>query len=411
MRAADANAGTRLAPRDAAELAEIVRGHPRALEPIGGGTKRAVGRAVDADPLDLSALAGIVDYTPDELVLTAQAATPLAEIERAIAAHGQRLAFAPPDYGALLHGGAAAAGGAPANGGDAAAVDGVPAKGVRPQTNGAGAQTIGGILATNLAGSRRVVAGAARDHFLGFEAVSGRGERFKAGGRVVKNVTGYDLPKLIAGSWGTLAVLTQVTIRTAPAPETERTLLIEADSAQRAVDLLTLALGAGTDVSAAAYDPWQGAALRLEGFAESVAARAAALLEALGSPAAETLEDEHSAAFWAALSGAEALAGWPIVWRLSIPPAHAPSVLASLAPERYLLDWGGGLVWAAYASVDARRVRGALGEGHATLIKAPPAARAQTCTFHPPPASLAAALERIKRAFDPDDRLNPGRMD
>ena len=174
-----------LRPRDAADAADIVAGAQRPLEPVGGGSKRAIGRPIEADLLDLGELAGIVTYEPAELVLTAQAATPLATLDAALATHAQRLAFEPPDFGTLL--------------------------GVR------GEQTIGGVLAANLAGSRRVAAGAARDHFLGFNAVSGRGEQFKAGGKVVKNVTGYDLPKLLAGSWGTLAVLTDVTLRVTPA--------------------------------------------------------------------------------------------------------------------------------------------------------------------------------------------------
>src|SRR5690606_2270197 len=176
---------------------EILPSHPRPLEPIGGGTKRAVGRPVDADPVDLSLLSGIVDYVPAELVLTAGAATPLADIEAELARHNQRLAFEPPDCGVLLGGSAAV-------------------------------QSLGGVLAANLSGSRRISAGAARDHFLGFEAVGGDGVPFKAGGRVVKNVTGYDLPKLMAGSWGTLAVLVSVTVRVAPLPETETTVILPA---------------------------------------------------------------------------------------------------------------------------------------------------------------------------------------
>ena len=368
----------RLAPRDAVDLAEIIRAHPRPLEPLGLGSKRSIGRPIDADLLDLSALAGILAYEPDELVLTARAATPLAVVLALLAAQGQRLAFEPPDFGPLL--------------------------------GATRAQTLGGVLATNLAGSRRVTAGAARDHFLGFEAVSGRGERFKAGGKVVKNVTGYDLPKLIAGSWGTLAVLTEVTIRVAPAPESETTLVVDAESPEQALKLMTEALGSSCDVSSAAFDPRQGVALRLEGFAASVDARAAALRALLNTRAME-LAAPDSRVFWARQGGADALADWPVVWRISVPPSDAPRVLASLAAERYMLDWGGGLIWAAYGRVDALRVRSALRAGHATLLKAPTPARRETCAFAPPPASLAAVHARIKDAFDPDNRLNPGKLD
>lgn len=192
-----------------------------------------IGRPVRAAPLDLSAFTGVLDYAPHELVLSARAATPLREIERVLAQNKQRLAFEPPDFGTML--------------------------GVQTP------QTLGGVLATNLSGSRRLTAGAARDHFLGFRGVSGRGERFKAGGQVVKNVTGYDLPKLLAGSWGTLAVLTEVTVKVMPAPEDERTVLIEVKDASHAVAVMTRALDSTLEVSSAAYDPGRGVALRLEG--------------------------------------------------------------------------------------------------------------------------------------------------
>jgi len=367
-----------LRPRDAVDVAEILATHPRVLEPVGSGSKRAIGRPMDADYLDLSALTGILQYEPAELVLTARAATPLSAIEAALTGHAQRLAFEPPDFGRLL--------------------------GVRA------AQTLGGVLAANLAGSRRVFSGAARDHFLGFNAVSGRGERFKAGGKVVKNVTGYDLPKLLAGSWGTLAVLTEVTIRVAPAPEVERTLIMPGRIVEQAVERLTIALGSPYEVSSAAFDPQVGCLLRLEGFAASVEARTAALLEVLGSPEAAQIEADGSRALWRDIGDAAALADWPIVWRVSVPPSDAARVLAALAPERYLLDWGGGLIWAAYRELDAARVRGAVREGHATLLKAPPTARSTTPVFHPQPPTLAAVAARVKAALDPHNRLNPGRM-
>jgi glycolate oxidase FAD binding subunit len=346
---------------------------------VGGGSKREIGRPVDADVLDLGALAGIVTYEPAELVLTAQAATPLATIEHALAANGQRLAFEPPDFGRLL---------------------GVE----RPQT-------LGGIVATNLAGSRRVTAGAARDHFLGFAGVAGSGEAFKAGGKVVKNVTGYDLSKLLAGSWGTLAVLTEVTIRVVPAPELDRTLVIAPATVAESVAQLCAALGSAHDVSAAGFDPERGSLLRLEGFAPSVDARTQALCADLRCAVREVLEGPASRECWHALAGAAALASSPVVWRISVPPAAAPGVLERLRPERYVLDWGGGLILAAYSRVDAAQVRGALTSGHATLLKAPAADRAATSVFQPQPAPVAAAAARLRSAFDPRGILNPGRMD
>ena len=370
---------SRLEPRDAADVAELVAGTVRALEPVGGGTKRTIGRPVAADLLDLRQLTGIVAYEPAELVLTACAATPLAEIEAALVGHAQRLAFEPPDFSVLL--------------------------------GTSGRQTIGGVLAANLAGSRRVTAGAARDHFLGFHAVSGRGEAFKAGGKVVKNVTGYDLPKLLAGSWGTLAVLTEVTIRVAPAPELDRTLVVARGSAGECLELLRAALRSPHDVSAAAVDPERGSLLRLEGFAASVEARTRALCDGLGLEPEAVLEGPASRDVWHRQAGGAALAASPVVWRISVPPADALRVLERLEPERYLVDWGGGLILAAYGAVDADRVRGALTSGHATLLKAPAGARAATHVFQPQPAAVAAAAARLRAAFDSRGILNPGRMD
>src|SRR5579872_2825251 len=191
--------GERLKPRDAAEVEQAIQwalAEEKTLEIIGRGSKRAIGRAAQWDAtLDLSDLSGITLYEPAELVLSAKAGTALVEIETLLAENSQELAFEPLDYGPLL--------------------------GVPP-----GAATIGGVIAANLSGPRRVKAGAARDHFLGVTAVSGRGETFKSGGRVVKNVTGYDLCKLLAGSWGTLAAMTEVTVKTLPRAEAEETVLV-----------------------------------------------------------------------------------------------------------------------------------------------------------------------------------------
>jgi glycolate oxidase FAD binding subunit len=369
----------RFNPRDAADVAALVAGAVRPLELLGGGSKRAIGKPVAADVLDLGALAGIVTYEPAELVLTARAATPLATIEGALAVHAQRLAFEPPDFGALL-------------GSD------------RPQT-------LGGVLAANLSGSRRLTAGAARDHFLGFAAVNGRGEPFKAGGKVVKNVTGYDLPKLLAGSWGTLAVLTEVTVRVAPAPELDRTLVVAAGSNGECLDLVAAAMRSAHDVSAAGVDPERGSLLRLEGFAASVEARTRALCAELRCEPQTFLEGDASRDCWQALASGAALAASPVVWRVSVPPADALRVLERLAPERYLLDWAGGLIWAAYSGVDAARVRGALTSGHATLLKAPAADRAASAVFQPQAPGIAAISSRLRAAFDPRGIFNPGRMD
>src|SRR5262245_60737517 len=261
-----------LKPRDAKDVEAAVQwalAEGKAVELVGQGSKRAIGRPAQTDlTLDLSALAGVTLYEPEELVLSAKAGTPLKDIEALVAAKGQQLAFEPMDYGAILGG-------------------------------TAGRGTIGGALAADLSGPRRIKAGAARDHFLGVTAVSGRGETFKSGGRVVKNVTGYDLCKLIAGSWGTLAAMTEVTIKTMPRPETEETLLVRGLEPARAVAAMTAAIGSSCDVSGAAHLPAGVAArvpsgeiagaggavtaLRLEGVAPSVAHRKRTL-EALMRP-------------------------------------------------------------------------------------------------------------------------------
>jgi glycolate oxidase FAD binding subunit len=212
-----------LKPREAREVERAVQvalAEGKALELIGHGSKRAIGRpAQTALTLDLSALAGVTLYEPEELVLSAKAGTPLAEIEALLDANRQQLAFEPMDYTPILSGG-----------------------GARPGT-------IGGVLAANLAGPRRIKVGAARDHFLGFSAVSGRGESFKSGGRVVKNVTGYDLCKLLAGSWGTLAAMTEVTLKVLPKPETEATVTIRDLEPARAIEAMTAAMGSSCGVS------------------------------------------------------------------------------------------------------------------------------------------------------------------
>src|SRR6266851_3279375 len=337
---------TRLTPADLGELRDAVNEALAAEEPIelvAGETKRALGRPLQVPrTLDLSALAGIRDYRPSELVLTAGAATRLDEIDAALAQARQMLAFEPPDWAGLFA---------------------LPA-------SAATRETLGGVLACNLSGPRRIKAGAARDHFLGFRGVSGRGEVFKAGGKVVKNVTGYDLCKLMAGSYGTLAALEEVTIKVLPRPEKTRTVLLLGLDDGQAVAAMTAALNAPYEVSGAAHLPVaraRGSAvsyvaaagtavtlLRLEGPGPSVAHRCAALRAELAAfGASEELHSANSALLWREIGDAALLAGddaGRVVWRLSLPPASAPAVIATLARRgdiTHFLDWGGGLLWLA----------------------------------------------------------------
>jgi glycolate oxidase FAD binding subunit len=397
-----------LQPRDAKDVEAAVQwvlAEGKAAEIVGHGSKRAIGRPAQTDlTLDLSALSGITLYEPEELVLSAKAATPLAEIEALVAAKGQQLAFEPMDYATLLGG-------------------------------VAGRGTIGGALAANLSGPRRIKAGAARDHFLGFSAVSGRGETFKSGGRVVKNVTGYDLCKLIAGSWGTLAAMTEVTIKVLPVAETEETLLIRGLEPAQAVEAMTSAMGSACDVSGAAHLPPEVAtsipavagagggitALRLEGFSPSVVHRRGAL-QGLMKPFGDlaTIDAPVSRAFWKAVrdvtpfaAGREGLER-PL-WRISTAPNRGAELGAAIAGAQVLYDWAGGLLWLALAASDdagAARIGSAVAAtgGHATLIRAPASMRAAIAVFAPQEAGLAALTKRVKESFDPKGVLNPGRM-
>lgn len=361
------------------------------LEVVGAGSKRAFGRPLgEATLLDLSALSGITLYEPEELVMTAGAATPIAEIDAALAENRQQLAFEPADLGPLL-GGAADKG------------------------------TIGGVIACNLSGPRRFKAGSARDHILGFQAVSGRGDAIKSGGRVVKNVTGFDLSKLMTGSFGTLAAMTEITFKVLPAAETVRTIVITGTSREMALDIMTKALQSPYEVSAAAHltTPSPSTAIRVEGYGPSVEYRSQALRDLLtGLGDAQVLEDADSRVLWRKVRDAslfEAGTGNQI-WRLSVAPSRCMEIAETL--ERTLdgnvyFDWGGGLLWLEIAPrPDAAHleVRAAIDDGHATLVRAAEEVRARVPVFHPQPPALAALNKRIKESFDPKGILNPGRM-
>jgi glycolate oxidase FAD binding subunit len=397
-------------PADAEELRRVVAwaaGDREPLEVIAGGSKRALGRPPQLPhSLSLARLSAILSYEPNELVLTARAATPLALIEAALAERNQMLAFEPPDWGRLLEGAAP------------------------------GGQTIGGVLACNLSGPRRLKAGAARDHFLGFAAVSGRGEAFKAGGKVVKNVTGYDLSKLMAGAFGTLAVMSEVTVKVLPRPEETRTVLVFDTDVERALAAMTGALNTPHEVSGAAFLPVEltrGSsvstvaqarrsivALRVEGPGPSVAYRCAALRRELaGSGPSDELRGQESSVLWRELRDVGPLVAESgrVLWRVSLAPTSAPAIVRRIAASfdvRYFLDWGGGLLWLAIGGAKdggAVAIRAAIaGSGHATLLRAPAALRLAVPVFEPEPPALAALTRRVKESFDPHGILNPGRM-
>lgn len=382
-------------PRDAKELRQAVEwalGESVTLDVRGEGSKLGLGKPMQCDQvLDLSGISGIVDYAPEELVVTLRAGTPMREVEALLAQRNQMLAFEPPDLGPLL-------GRAPGQG------------------------TLVGAVMGNLAGSRRLSAGAARDHLLGFSGVNGRGEAFKSGGRVMKNVTGYDLSKVLAGSWGTLAVLDEVSVKVLPAPDQTATLLLLGLDDAAAVRAMCAAMGSPHEVSGAAHLPGR-TALRLEGVAPSVEARLQGLRELMKDVGAkmEELGTLESRTFWREVRDVAPLNAAPdaVVWKISCPPTEGPEVLGRIKARRpegqALYDWSGGLIWLALprtADADHTLIRGALGTtgGHATLIRAPEAVRAAVPVFQPQSTALATLTARVKESFDPKGLFNPGRM-
>jgi glycolate oxidase FAD binding subunit len=393
----------RIAPNTPEQLTDTLRWSLATASPLeitSGGSKQALGNPVNgAHLLEVSALRGIVSHEPGELVLTARAATPLAEIEHVLTAHRQHLAFEPPRFTGLL--------GSPT---------------AEP--------TLGGIICAGFAGPRRPSAGSARDHLLGVTALSGRAELFKGGGKVVKNVTGYDIPKLLAGSHGTLAVLTEVTVKALPAPEDTRTLVIAGASAVDAVRAMTRAASSTAEVSGAAFAPAElrfaglesaatATLLRLEGATASVTARLAGLRELLGSSGSQrVLEREASLALWRDVRDITPLRDAPVIWRICVPPAQGAGVYERLRLAIHgataLMDWFGGLLWLRVPGDEPRanEVRDCVtaAGGQAMLFRASAKARTETPVFQPQAAPLAALAKRVKAQFDPADLLNRGRM-
>jgi glycolate oxidase FAD binding subunit len=367
-----------LKPKTETELAELVRETTTPFELIGTGTKRAIGYSVDGAILDLSLFDHILAYEPEELILDVGAGAKLTDIEKLLAKNNQYFAFEPPDYSKLLG------------------------------TKHSG--TIGGMVACNLSGPRRLKAGAMRDHILGLSAVSGRGEIFKAGARVVKNVTGYDVPKLMAGSYGTLAAFTSVIIKTLPKPEAEETLLISGLNDAKAVYTMSKAMQSSAEISAAAYIPGKGTYLRLEGIQPSIDYRRDKLLnlldgkiEILKSDSNQVWKDIRDVSMFAEDQTED-------IWRISVAPSEAPLFIANLKIEkRYFFDWAGGLIWLEVPKgTDGAFIRSAIPSGHATLIRS--INKSAETIFHPQQPALAALSQRVKNSFDPKNIFNPGRM-
>jgi glycolate oxidase FAD binding subunit len=396
-------------PRTEEELAEIVSDSVVKTVPLeicGNRSKAGIGR-----PLQVGArvstrdMRGVTLYEPSELVLSARSGTPLAEIENLLAESGQELPFEP------------------------CALDKVLSPDGREPT-------LGGAIAANASGSRRILRGSARDHVIGVRAVNGRGETIKSGGRVMKNVTGYDVARALAGSWGTLAVMSEITLKVLPRAEEMRTLICLNLSDESAVSAMCRGLGTPFEVSGAVH--LQRAfterltlpdiaslgqsvtALRLENFSSSVEYRLGKLhqeLKPFGT--LYEMDDSRSRAFWADIKALRFLSGsdWPL-WRITTAPHQGARLVSALATQmtcRACYDWSGGLIWlevppATDASATVLRRVIAEFQADALLVRASLAARAAVGVFQPLPEVNMNLIRRLKEAFDPHRIFNPGRM-
>lgn len=392
---------TRIAVTTEEELIDAVRAaraSARTLEIVGAGTKRNYGRPLEtADVLDLSGFSGIAMYEPEELVMTARAGTPLTEIEAALAPKYQRLGFDPADWGPLF--------GTPAN-----------------------AATIAGALSADISGSARMRFGAARDHLLGFRAVSGFGEAYKAGGRVVKNVTGFDLPKLMCGAMGTLGPMSEVTLRLVPRAPLVASLAAKDMTPEQGLALIRRVWASPLEATGLAFVP----AVAASSFeALGAIGAGAALMRVEGTPAAlkekvsslrsmierhEIAEIADDDAVFARIGSGAAFAGHDAdVWRMAVPPASSVAVADALTGTLWFADWAGSLFWIGVSETNEaavaklRHIAWRAG-GHTTLMRANPAARATLAVFPPEDEAHAQLTRSVKAAFDPLGLFNPGRM-
>ena len=379
---------------EAAEIVKEARAHSRRLTIVGGGTRSGLGRPREAAAeLSSTRLSGVIFYEPAEMTISARAGTPLSEIEARLDQRGQMLPFEPMDHRAIY------------------GAEGEP--------------TIGGIVAGNISGPRRISAGAARDSLIGLRLVNGRGEAIKCGGRVMKNVTGLDLVKLVCGAHGMLGLVTEATFKLLPRPEREASIVIRRLDDARALAAMTSALGSPFGVSGAAHisvgmgRDFPRTFLRVEGFAASVEHRIGALLKLLAPfEASHALEGEESQRFWRAARDCEFLAEPPerAIWRASVAPSKGVEFIAALGrlALAHYYDWGGGLIWfATEASIPiAQSVRAALRPfgGRVALIRAPDELRESVDVFEPLTPVLAELTRGIKASFDPDGIFNFGRM-
>jgi len=365
-------------PATEQQLSDAVRDASGPLKIRGGGT-RPVGNPVTGEVLSTAKLSGISLYEPGTLTIVAQAGTPLAEVEAALAAENQRLPFEPMDHRGML--------------------------------GTTGEPTIGGVVAANIAGPRRIQAGSCRDSLIGVRFVDGSGTAIKNGGRVMKNVTGYDLVKLMAGSYGTLGVISEVSFKLLPGIAASASICVEGNTPSQAVAIMARVLGSPYEVSGAAYG--HGRVLfRIEGFADSIAYRCAQLKDMLseyGGVGVETDADKNKE-IWANIANVVAFHDVPgDLWRISVKPSEAPALVDALGLRKTMLDWGGGLIWAlAEPGTDLRAIAPEI-KGHRTLIRADDATKGKLGVFQPEPG-LEAINQGLRAKFDPRGILNPGLM-
>lgn len=397
---------TRITPQNEGELADAIRGAAAALRPceiVSSGSKRDLGRPVEADDiLDLSKMSGIVNYEPDELIFTAMAGTKLVDAKNALYERKQMLAFSPVDWAALYG-------------------------------KDSGHATLGGTVAANACGSRKVKSGAVRDHLIGCKFVNGSGETIKAGGRVVKNVTGFDIPKIMCGAYGTLGALTELTFRVVPAPPRAPAIAIRDCTPVDGLSLLRQTAKLALEPTGLAYLPGaicsESAAMissglaqtngvtliRVEGAEDPVIDKLARLRNVFSKLDVVSLEDDTTQALFDEIGCALPLAGRDTdVWRLSLPPANACAAANESEAQYWYADCAGETLWLALpASRDVderlRNITARFG-GHAMLVRADKNARARLATFEPEPPARAVLGRAVKAAFDPLRILNPGRM-
>lgn len=397
---------TPLVDRDLMDLIVEANENGTKLEILGHGTKRSIGKIhPEAVPLTMRRFSEITLYEPSELVLSARAGTSIVEIERTIKSYNQQMPFEYLDFSKIL--------------------------GTDPSWG-----TIASLFASNFSGSRRILKGSARDHLLGVKAINGRGETFKSGGRVMKNVTGYDLAKFMANSWGTLAVMTEVSMKLLPKPPSECTLFLYGLADDIAMEALRCAVNTPYEVSGAAHLTREHAfpclegvsyvrdkaltAIRLENTPKALAARSEKikdLLNAFGD--IYYIDEPESQLFWQNMRQLMFLTGHDdAIWRISTSPMHAYQTaqqIKKLVDCDISYDWAGGLLWATTRGVsdmgssDIRRIVAHAG-GHATLIRPKANVADFVSPFHPLDPAHMKLTKGIKAMFDPQAVLNPGRM-